>query len=797
MELLRGEAPVHDEDGRGPVDRSPSALSARWIAVVLALAAVNHLTGRLGLLLAIPPGFATAVFPPSGIALAAVLLEGRRLAPGVFLGSFSFNIHLALASSAEASVLGSAPVAASIAAGSTLQALAGHWAVCRFTSSPTRLVLERDVILFLVLGGPLSCLVAATWGVGTLWAAGLTSGGAVGYTWFTWWAGDTIGVLIFTPLVLALLGAPRSVWRPRLRSVGVPLGIAFGLVVAVFVIVSASEEESVAWSFRREVETLDRALRREFVAHSEVLWSIRSFFAGSQEVDREEFRTFVRRPLSAHSGLRALSFNQYVRDRERAAFEADLGAELGVDLVIRGNGAAGDAEPAEPREEYVVVRFIEPLAENEPALGYDVRATESRRIALERARDTGEPAATEPIQLVQDPDAGAGFLLFMPIYTTDATPPTEAERRDLLRGFAVAVYDAGRLFANALEVATIPAAVVSLWDESGTGGDRLLARSSAGAGPEAPSDRAAACAVTTVHGVGGRRWTLRAHPTEAYLASQTGWQAWLVLAAGLTFTGLLGALLLCMTGRAALEAARLNEVAEVNGRLKLTNEELARFAYAASHDLRAPLRNIDQLVSFTFEDHGEELPDGARGFLERIQKRARHLSQLLEDLLEFSRVGWIQQEPELVDTDALLRDVVELSNAGDRFTVAAVDLPTIETFRVPLEQVLRNLVSNAIKYHDRPSGQIEVSCRDLGDSFEFAVRDDGPGIPPKHHEQVFELFRRLTSQEKVEGSGMGLALVRKIVTNRGGRVAIESDGKRGTTVRFTWPKARPVARRVG
>jgi signal transduction histidine kinase len=116
-------------------------------------------------------------------------------------------------------------------------------------------------------------------------------------------------------------------------------------------------------------------------------------------------------------------------------------------------------------------------------------------------------------------------------------------------------------------------------------------------------------------------------------------------------------------------------------------------------------------------------------------------------------------------------------------------MPTFQTPRVPLEQVIRNLVSNAIKHHDRDDGAIEVFSRESGNFYEFAVSDDGPGIPPEFHDRVFQIFQTLKSRDEVEGSGMGLALVKKTVEAHGGNVTLESSGGRGTTFRFTWPKA--------
>ncbi len=138
---------------------------------------------------------------------------------------------------------------------------------------------------------------------------------------------------------------------------------------------------------------------------------------------------------------------------------------------------------------------------------------------------------------------------------------------------------------------------------------------------------------------------------------------------------------------------------------------------------------------------------------------------------------------------ALVAEVVELCSPPPGFAVdAAAPLPTLATARMPLRRVLLNLIANALKHHDRPAGKISVAVRGVPEFYTFLVSDDGPGIPPRFHEKVFQMFQTLKPRDTVEGSGMGLALVRKLVENAGGRIWIESPGNRGTTFLFTWPR---------
>lgn len=224
--------------------------------------------------------------------------------------------------------------------------------------------------------------------------------------------------------------------------------------------------------------------------------------------------------------------------------------------------------------------------------------------------------------------------------------------------------------------------------------------------------------------------------------------------------------------------------------LKRSNGELDSFAYVASHDLKAPLRGIRNLADWIEEDiRGIASPEVLKN-LSLLQNRADRLERLLTSLLDYSRIGRKQSSIETVDSAHLVNEIVQYLPIPPGFTVyCAGEMPTFETAKAPLEQVFRNLIQNALTHHDRTEGRVTVSSRDIGDKFEFEVADDGPGIPPEFHQKIFEMFQTLKPRDQVEGSGMGLTIVRKTVHTVGGTVSVESTPpQRGTRFRFTWPK---------
>jgi PAS domain S-box-containing protein len=233
-----------------------------------------------------------------------------------------------------------------------------------------------------------------------------------------------------------------------------------------------------------------------------------------------------------------------------------------------------------------------------------------------------------------------------------------------------------------------------------------------------------------------------------------------------------------------------DELAQYVEELAKSNEELEQFAYVASHDLKAPLRGIDNLAGFIREDLGDSAPEGVDANFTLLQNRIKRMERLLDDLLEYSRAGRSGAESVSVDLNQEITDVVALLGLADGFEVD-VNCPRIElnVARAPIHQVLMNIIGNAVKHHDCDTGTVSVDVSEDSDSVTISIADDGPGIPEEFHERVFKMFQTLKPRDELEGSGMGLAVVKKVIESVGGSISIHStETTRGTRFTIRWPK---------
>jgi len=237
--------------------------------------------------------------------------------------------------------------------------------------------------------------------------------------------------------------------------------------------------------------------------------------------------------------------------------------------------------------------------------------------------------------------------------------------------------------------------------------------------------------------------------------------------------------------RKRLEAEQKRMIRE----LEAVNEELKNFAYVVSHDLKAPLRAIGSLANWIAADQRDRLDAEGQQYLLLLIQRVKRLDALIDGVLEYSRIGRIHEASITIDLNELTHDVIDSLAPPSHICVEVPNrLPTIIAERTGIQQILQNLISNAIRYLDKPEGRIKIDGIDLPDKWQVSVSDNGPGIASRHFERIFQLFQTLHSRDRIESTGVGLSIVKKIVDQYNGDVWVESVIGQGSIFYFTVPK---------
>lgn len=544
------------------------------------LAAAYLVAGRLGLLLAHPSGYPTPVWPASGIALGALLVGGYRLWPGVFIGAFLVNMTAGRPSAADAelSLLG---VSAMLALGSTVAAgFAAHAANRTFINDPA-LVEDRTIYRLLLVGGLVASTIAATAGTAGLLAGGTVEAAETGFTWLTWWSGDALGVAIFTPLVLIIVGRPRTVWRRRVLSLGVPLVLIAATLTVAYGTHNTQEDRRVHAEFERSTSTLADALDKQLALAVGAIQATADLYAASGGHDSHRFRQFAKEMLGRTPALHALGWDPVVPHAQREVLERRIAMDHNTPgLRFTERDSAGQLTTAGRRDRYVVVEAIEPWGGNGDAVAFDVASDPIRRQALDRATDSGRPTATAPLRLVQNHQRSTGLLLFVPIYrdTTAGTgPPATIEaRRASITGFVTGVFRADEVIELALDQAGIELSQVCAIDGETGKPEQVFAAYRLGLDgpgswrrlptPEAkPNTHKRA---TRRYDFAGRTWKLEISSAEGYLTHTRSTGAWLLVGGALLLSYVLVGFLLLITSRGGLAEARANQLAAVNTTLR-------------------------------------------------------------------------------------------------------------------------------------------------------------------------------------------------------------------------------------
>ena len=510
--------------------------------VVLANAAlllVYVATGRLGLEMALGAAYATPLFLPAGIALATVFTLGPRLLPAVALGAVLVNL-IPLGTSGALAFPGGLPLGAALAsgAGAALQAWVAML-VLRRAIQPA-LGRGRDVLSFMLLA-PLLALVSSSVAIGCSGLLGTLAPAALPVNWFTWWLGDTTGMLLAAPLTWIAIGQPRPLWRRRRWLVGLPLLVSSAVFVTIYFQVEHWENAQQMQTFRLKSQQLGDHLQAQFSEHERFIYAMSKALNDPQRaLGANDFSNFASGYLDKRPELLSMSWLKPLSHAQRPAFEQWGKQVIGGDFEVREGGDAQRLQRAAARPEYMVSTFIEPMT-SKRYLGIDFFSEPLRAEAVRQALRSGQPTVSAPVALFRHAEE-QGMILLQAVRAAGDDAATI--------GMLLISIHADSYIERAIAQVNFPAMQVRLQDAGGAQLQTMHDRLPRAAQPGDVQRRLR---------FGGRDYLLTVAPTPDYVAAHRGWQSWTVLTCGLLLTALLGGMMLLISGERALIQAQVKD----------------------------------------------------------------------------------------------------------------------------------------------------------------------------------------------------------------------------------------------
>lgn len=552
------------------------------------LTALICLGGWLGLTMIIPPIYSSPLWPPAGLGLAALLIWGDAVLPAVFLGALVNNLFITLQTAGQ--LHGNTfTCAVLIAMAGTLQAVAASRLSQKWLG-PGVPALDgpRGILAFFLLTAPLASLIAATLGAACLWWFAMTPTELLAAVWLNWWVGDSLGVIIIGPLMFCLFAQPKKLWASRRQRVALPLTITLLALTVTFMLVQRAEHDRIQMDFDAQAQMISRKLIEYGENAIDNSLALRDLYVAAGSVDRRQFARFSRSLLARHPELQALEWLPKVTPAELADFERQVQTEGFPGFRVVERNADGSLTPVKSRAEYFPVTYVEPMRGNEPAFGLDSAASSPSRESKRRALASGQPSVSQALSLIQGNGTEQSVLLSIPVFAD----PARRTAQDLT-GFVSAVILPKRLVETALKELDLQAFAITITDTGAPAGPAVLYRKDvaqpirAGGGLQ-PWQRDFPFA--------DRIWRLAIIPDTRFLGERSSLLPWFTLLSGLGFTGLLGILLLTISGRTAqietLIDSRTRDLQKANTELQAAERHLRESeAY-----LRTILKSVPECI---------------------------------------------------------------------------------------------------------------------------------------------------------------------------------------------------------
>lgn len=706
---------------------------ARYLLLISLITTGYVIFGWLGLLLKVPPSSAGAIWPPAGIALVAVLLAGNRIWPSIFIGQFSITLwQLGF----NDSTLNTALVTSSAASAC---ALVGAAAIRRVIGFPNPLATDKSILLFMLLGGVLSCLIPATTNLLFMKIIGQITLRNMPMLWFSHWSKDSLGVLLFAPLTLIVFAEPREIWLKRRYSVGLPLITTVTLIIVFFFYVQKIERKQHQQQLKDQSMNVFQVFKSRITSNLQAINATRSLIETGQPIDGNTFSLFTKSTLSPFKEIETISWITYP--------QSGIGV---IKFTTVLNKYAPNRKAMTSTE-----NFLNLVKNNQPSHDDTVH------ISIKN----NELTFISPVFSIKSESKKPLGVLASVISIPELVNQTYINP------------DVKNLFLT-----------ISVLNQNLS--DQILVYSNV------QNDQIDIYQKYHLMVAGHQHWQINFY--HNWLAEQTSvhWVMWGILLSGLTFTSLLGIGLLMLTGRyfrsESIIEERTTALLQAKNTAEKANQAKSQFLAKISHELRTPLNGIlgfSQLL----QNKASLSPEDKKQ-VNIIKQCGDSLLVLITDILDIASIESKQIKKEISDFnfETLLANIIamfklQLEEKKLKLTIRNNIIPhALQGDQKHIQQIIVNLLNNAIKYTDQ--GKITLTFNYKNGNLNFSIEDTGCGIAQKDLKQIFSPFVQINAPSLVkEGVGLGLAITRELVTLMGGKLLVTSKPGIGSIFSVTLP----------